>query len=97
MREINFYEFQREMPATDDGQISIPKFMLTQHHEEVKPSRLIPTLFGIVQIISFLAFIYFFMAIDWMPVLSWVGMPISFAVFIAVSVWRGRDDNDRSC
>ena len=79
MREINFYDINREMPTNDSRQISIPMFMLTEKHVEVKPDH--TGIYQFLHLFFLVIFSGFFMAIDIAPLMSWIGMIGSFILF----------------
>lgn len=82
MREFKIYDINAEMPATQDGQIYIPKFMLSKKSNNVKSDSKPETIKTIIEGASIAALCWFFMAIDAFPIASYIGMPLSLAALI---------------
>lgn len=82
MREFKTYDINAEMPAAQDGQIYIPRFMLSKRSEKVKSDSKPELIKTIIEGASIAALCWFFMALDAFPIASYIGMPLSLAALI---------------
>lgn len=89
MREFRIYDINAEMPAAIDGQIYIPKFMLSERRKKVKSGSKPEVIKTMIEGASIAALCWFFMAMDAFPVVSYIGMPLSLAALI-VTERRGK-------